>query len=107
MKKIQISFLFIGVLFAGHSYAQDFDEIGTRVFVESHCLAYAEVYRCFDIDESQCREMMSIIIPACAHDSTSSATDAEMQDVFSSCIYEAFIVQLGPGIDLDTPCDDW
>lgn len=106
MKKIQITFLFIGVLCAGHSYAQDFDEIGTRVFVESHCLAYAEVYRCFDVDESQCREMMSIIIPACSHNSTSSVTDAGMQDAFSSCIYEAFIVQIGSEIDLDTTCDD-
>ena len=67
MKKIQITLLFIGVLGASHLQAQNIDEIGTRVFVESHCSAYAEVYRCFDIDESQCREMMSIIVPACTH----------------------------------------
>ena len=109
MKKIQISFLFISVVCAGYLHAQDLEEIAMQSFIESHCLAYAEVYRCFDMDESECRNLLSVIIPSCNKNPDEfplSGADAETLAAFVNCINEAMILQVGSEVDLDTPCVD-
>ena len=107
MKKIQISFLFIGVLGASYLHARDFEEIAMQSFIESHCLAYAEVYRCLEMDEPECRNLLSEIIPACNQNPDEfplRGADAEAQAAFVNCINEAMILQVAPGVDLDAPC---
>jgi hypothetical protein len=87
----------------------DIDQSALDIIAENYCSVSADIYkRCFNLDESQCRQVFLGIIETCRQndDGFPIQDDAEAISAFKSCTVSAFLSHLeSTGIDLEASCE--